>query len=151
VGNDVLLTWIQANEKCKQLNATLAEVDTKEENEYLNELAARMTPADQLYGVYIGKSDLKSEGGWIWDGSKGRIFDVFNNFKGNEPNGNRRENCLHLMRRKSWKWNDIPCETRLMFICEKNIGVFNVKLTRKLCKFLFVLKYQAIQRLIKQL
>ncbi|XP_060607809.1 uncharacterized protein LOC132759951 [Ruditapes philippinarum] len=32
VGNDVLLTWIQANEKCQQLNATLAEVETKEEN-----------------------------------------------------------------------------------------------------------------------
>jgi hypothetical protein len=122
VGNDVLLTWIQANEKCKLLNATLAEVETEEENAYLVELAARMTSADQLYGVYIGGSDLKREGEWIWEGSKRRIFDVFNKFKGNEPNGNRRENCLHLIRKYSWNWNDIFCETNLSYICEKTLN-----------------------------
>lgn len=119
VGNRNPQTWKQAKEKCKLLNSSLAEVESKEENSFLVELAAKMTSESELYGVYLGGSDLAKEGEWLWVGSQRKIFDVFNNFKGYQPDGRRRENCLHLIRKYSWNWNDIPCDTRLSYICEK--------------------------------
>lgn len=119
IEKDVLLTWAQANEKCERDGAYLVEIDSEDENSYLIKLATKLTPADQLYGVWAGASDLENEGVWVWKKSKRLVYRTFNNFKGNEPNGYRRESCLHLIRKYSWNWNDYLCNSQLAYICEK--------------------------------
>ena len=40
------------------------------------------------------------------------------NWGPSEPNGGRKENCLHLFKVLDWKLNDISCVHRAGYICE---------------------------------
>ncbi|XP_053398186.1 CD209 antigen-like protein B [Mercenaria mercenaria] len=115
VGNDAL-TWEEAKTKCESYDGILAEVENDSENTFLMELAKQKDTRGK--GAWLGASDLETEGLWIWSSSKRQIFDVFSNFKGKEPNGRARENCLHLKKSK-WEWNDEKCHNKMGYICER--------------------------------
>jgi hypothetical protein len=113
------LNWSQAIDTCKALDAYLVQIEDSNESKFITDLV-KPTFAEREsidFGVWIGGSDLQNEGAWIWEHSKARI--VFSNWGQNEPNGNRRENCLHLYKRKDWVWNDTICRLKMGFICEK--------------------------------
>lgn len=121
VEKETMLTWKQAYKRCLEDGAYLAEIDSEEENTFLIKLATSLTPKDQLYGVWIGGSDLENEGIWVWQTSRRRIYRNYKNFKGNQPDGRTLENCLHLIRKYDWYWNDYVCERRLSYICEREL------------------------------
>ena len=62
--------------------------------------------------------DKSNEGGWEWlDGSPVKYV----NWDSNEPDDNfGGEDCVSL--RRNGKWNDIPCNYKGRFICEKYEG-----------------------------
>ncbi len=64
---------------------------------------------------YIGGSDIKQEGTWIWVDNCPIIY---KNFNDNQPDDHdKNEDCLHI-HKSSGKWNDISCNMKPTFICE---------------------------------
>ncbi|XP_053378990.1 C-type lectin domain family 4 member K-like [Mercenaria mercenaria] len=110
--------WPEAVGVCKTLGAYLAEVEDSSENDFLTSLAKTTYKNSSGYGAWLGGSDSSKEGIWIWENSKTNI--TFDNWKTDEPNGNRNENCLHMYRQVNWKWNDIRCTKEMGYICERN-------------------------------
>ncbi|XP_060577246.1 low affinity immunoglobulin epsilon Fc receptor-like [Ruditapes philippinarum] len=111
------LNWSQTIDTCKALDAYLVQIEDSNESKFITDLVKPTFAESNGFGVWIGGSDLQNEGSWIWEHSKARI--VFSNWGPNEPNGNKRENCLHLYKSKGWAWNDAGCHAKMGFVCEK--------------------------------
>ena len=66
-----------------------------------------------LEWYWFGFTDEETEGEWIWsDGSK----NVWQNWRGNEPNGGPYENCGTID--INGKWIDTNCEVLRFFVCK---------------------------------
>ncbi|XP_072045206.1 hyalin-like [Amphiura filiformis] len=64
--------------------------------------------------MWIGLNDRQREGAYRWiDGSN---YD-YNNWSTGEPNNKGNEDCTEM--RRSGKWNDLPCDWDLNFLCKK--------------------------------
>lgn len=63
---------------------------------------------------WIGFSDQKEEGNFIWDDASPVNFEFWNK---KEPNDKRKnEDCVVMKRSK--KWNDLDCSKERNYICE---------------------------------
>jgi hypothetical protein len=58
------------------------------------------------YCMWIGMSDLKKEGAWIWNSNNPVTY---TNWNAGEPNGGTNENCGHYINNLA-TWNDIFCD-----------------------------------------
>ncbi|XP_078679396.1 uncharacterized protein LOC144915035 isoform X2 [Branchiostoma floridae x Branchiostoma belcheri] len=68
---------------------------------------------------WIGLNDMENEGRFVWsDGST----QSYNEWKPGEPNNvlePHGEDCVHIARRMGYKWNDMRCDVKAHFVCEK--------------------------------
>ena len=114
------LTWRRAHAKCVELGGHLVAIETRDENEFVTELAAKA----KLDSVWIGANDEEKEGHWVWTTGQPLTYSYWcgdqpNNWKGNEnyaqmfvkPNYNNWKNL-------PGQWNDIPDVDQPGFICE---------------------------------
>ena len=114
------LNFAQAAKACTQVGGQLASIT----NSYEQGMAVKTLPKNMGSSVWVGGSDQKQEGHWVWrDGSKFAFTAWGKHY--NEPNGGRRENCLQLQRKKTGLltegfWNDKSCSVSSPFICEFN-------------------------------
>ena len=92
-----------------QRGGDLASFSTKEEQN------AALSVVGEAKGSLIGLNDLDNESKFEWsDGSK----DIWRNWKGSEPNGGKKENCVCLSFSKYPRWADISCSIKRCFICK---------------------------------
>ncbi|XP_033743957.1 C-type mannose receptor 2-like [Pecten maximus] len=64
----------------------------------------------------MGANDIAKEGGWQWQESGESL--TYSNWNTGEPNNHGHvEDCGTLVGGQGF-WNDMPCSTKLMFICE---------------------------------
>ena len=62
---------------------------------------------------WIGLTDKEEEGKWVWsDGSN----NVWQNWRGQEPNGGTEENCVAISH--DGKWIDDGCFRPRFFVCK---------------------------------
>jgi hypothetical protein len=61
-------------------------------------------------------SDEANEGQWIWTSTQENI--TVTNWRNNQPDGGKKENCLYLHSRDEFKWGDWMCNLSQYFICE---------------------------------
>ncbi|XP_067660645.1 echinoidin-like [Haliotis asinina] len=111
-------TWAGADDICKDFDAFLVEVDTKEENEFLKSYLKNKSLT--VRAVWLGGNDLLSEDHWMWAHSKEPV--TFTDWAPTQPdNVANTENCLELAieNRFGYKWNDNVCSARQYFICEQ--------------------------------
>lgn len=108
-------TWEQANAWCHAIGTDLVEVNSEAEQDFLDEILKKVEHNNKHY-IYLGASDLQEEGNWKWTKSDNNLTLSF--WHTNEPNGGRRENCLHMYRVHNRRWNDVPCDRKYWFICE---------------------------------
>ncbi|MBS0260613.1 MAG: DUF1080 domain-containing protein [Planctomycetes bacterium] len=116
------LKWDAASQRCQELGGRLAEARSREENEFLFNLA-KPFPID---GVWLGATDRIQEGKWIWGDGTALGY---TNWDVGQPNnfGSGGEDCLLLLLSLApGKWWDQPTESglglppkwRTGFICQ---------------------------------
>lgn len=110
------MSWDDAEKRCDKLEAELVKINSKEENEFVLQLAR--TFADERRQIWLGlKWDSEAdEAAFYWIDNS---IPDYTNWAENEPNGNANEPCgamyiAHtvLPGRASGEWNDLPCGKR---------------------------------------
>ncbi|XP_071264040.1 C-type lectin domain family 4 member E-like isoform X1 [Salvelinus alpinus] len=105
-------TWKESREDCLERGADLVIINSDKEQEFLFNLKKR---------VWIGLTDSVKEGTWKWvDGTPlttGYWYDKQPDNAG--PTGN--EDCAEIHEDQSplKAWNDLSCDSKLNWICEK--------------------------------
>ena len=106
-----------AKASCKEQNAYLADINSAEENQFLEKINF-----DGM--MLIGLNDVNHEKLFIWDHSGKKP--TYTNFHGagRQPdNFNGDEDCVEIYLNTHdsgvrGKWNDIPCSTQLPYVCK---------------------------------
>ncbi|XP_056001556.1 ladderlectin-like [Ostrea edulis] len=99
------LTRTVANQFCRNLSARLAEIGTKSENDFINNIITNNSGTDR---AWLGGVDMGKEGTWIWSFSE--IPLTFQNWDQGESNdGDGNEDCLEILGTKYGRWNDNVC------------------------------------------
>ncbi|XP_067354857.1 CD209 antigen-like protein C [Channa argus] len=103
-------SWKDSRKDCQQRDADLVIINSKEEQKLLIQLGK---------DVWIGLSDQETEGAWKWvDGTV-----LTTSYWGiNEPNSHegKEEDCGEIkFYEKGNSWNDKPCDSKNVWICEK--------------------------------
>ena len=114
------LTWGRAKQYCSNKGAHLMDVGTRNESDYINSQVRLVGNKRERF--WIAVNDLKLENKFVSsDGSNQTFF----NWDHNEPNqyeGN--EDCVEVRLDRNGRWNDVPCNIRKSFVCEKHEGMY---------------------------
>ncbi|XP_067219590.1 ladderlectin-like [Chanodichthys erythropterus] len=106
--------WITAERNCLSLDANLASVHHKPENDFLQSLLPSSSTRS-----WIGAHDGIKDGQWLW--SDGSEYD-FTNWCSSEPNNSGGpENCLEINFSTNRCWNDKACSEKFTYICAKDL------------------------------
>ncbi|CAC5363128.1 unnamed protein product [Mytilus coruscus] len=109
----VITTWNDAKLTCESYGSMMVEVKSNCENDFLKTKAATYKAS-----YWLGGTDIKIEGIWIWSSSQTEV--TFSDWNvGNPNNANDNEHCLGMNYGAELKWNDYPCSGKLRTICEK--------------------------------
>ncbi|XDV54191.1 hypothetical protein PO909_022540 [Leuciscus waleckii] len=102
-------SWTESRRDCRERGADLIIINNREEQDFvLKDLAGTK--------VWIGLTDSDVENTWKWvDGST--LTSEFWFWMENEPNGQRRENCVLTV---VGEWADHSCTEEYNWICEKS-------------------------------
>ncbi|XP_026113003.1 galactose-specific lectin nattectin-like [Carassius auratus] len=108
------VNWVTAERKCQSLDANLASVHSKIEQDFLLSLLPSTTQC------WIGTHDAEQEGEWLW--TDGTPFD-YTYWAPGQPDNKKTENCGELTYNyygQSYdRWNDVPCLTEQGYVCAK--------------------------------
>uniref|UniRef100_A0A8C7SIP8 C-type lectin domain-containing protein n=1 Tax=Oncorhynchus mykiss TaxID=8022 RepID=A0A8C7SIP8_ONCMY len=108
-------TWKESREDCLERGADLVIINSDKEQKFLFDLKR---------GVWIGLTDSVNEGTWKWvDGTP--LTTGY--WSPNQPdNGDGKpeygeEDCVHIHEEQSPRtsWNDLSCDSKLNWVCEK--------------------------------
>ncbi|XP_052784285.1 alpha-N-acetylgalactosamine-specific lectin-like [Mya arenaria] len=105
-------SWDAARNACKQVNATLASITSKDEEDFIN------TQIKGISGkIYIGANDRDGEGHWKWE--SGEVW-AYEHFAERQPDGGTSENVIGIKYNDGW--HDVDgMITYLFYLCEKAI------------------------------
>ncbi|KTF88117.1 hypothetical protein cypCar_00026293 [Cyprinus carpio] len=107
------VNWITAERNCQSLDANLASVHNKLENDFLMSLL----PSSSTH-IWVGVHDGEQEGQWLW--SDGTSYD-YTNWCAGEPNNAGVENCMDINWTSNRCWNDLPCSYQISYVCAKDL------------------------------
>ncbi|KAL5008152.1 hypothetical protein ScPMuIL_013733 [Solemya velum] len=112
-------TWNEAVDRCRKVDAHLADIDDHGENEFISEFVKDNFPASNQY-VYFGMSDRREEGKWVNEHTGGHPW--YTNWNAGEPNGTPQDtqDCVALII-ASGKWDDVRCNNHFRYICERRV------------------------------
>uniref|UniRef100_A0A8C4HRJ7 C-type lectin domain-containing protein n=1 Tax=Dicentrarchus labrax TaxID=13489 RepID=A0A8C4HRJ7_DICLA len=107
-------SWQESRSYCLQRGADMIIINSKEEQEFMRRFQRL---------VWIGLTDRETEGKWKWvDGTQ-----LTTSYWGpNEPNSHKGtdEDCGEIkFYDDENSWNDKPCESQNIWICEKTISL----------------------------
>ncbi|XP_039628376.1 C-type lectin domain family 4 member M-like isoform X2 [Polypterus senegalus] len=101
------LSWTSARDTCTSMSSYLAVVTTEQEQDFI---ISKMRERS-----WVGLSDLEEESVWKWTTGE-PVEQSF--WESGEPNNEFDEDCGEI--KENGKLNDIPCNLRRRFVCEKD-------------------------------
>merc|ERR1711963_730422 len=119
-------TWGAAQAYCRAVGAYLAEVSNQQENDFIK---AMVTATADKEPLWLGGTDLFSEGNWVWARNL-EVFD-YDDWNTGEPNNaghsadlsDPDEGCLEMLNGNAGhRWNDQACDVKKYFVCERDNG-----------------------------
>ena len=113
-------TFDNATEKCKELDSAASLYEPP--NKHHNDLVFNLLKTNENH--WIGIHDRIEEEAWVYLSTNQTIS--FTNWQGNQPdNHNDGEDCVEfggwMNAEKEKLWNDLPCDNKEKFICEKKL------------------------------
>ena len=106
-------TWSGAKTYCVGQGGYSVTVHSQAENDFVVNLVNS--------NVWMGGSDIASEGTWIWE--DGKAWASYQNFASGEPNNGAAggEDCLEMVKGNdnNGRWNDISCGYAKSSVCKK--------------------------------
>ncbi|XP_038151962.1 uncharacterized protein LOC119790490 [Cyprinodon tularosa] len=121
-------SWTESRDSCRRLGGDLVKIDNRDEQVFL-EIRLRDWMEESEDKFWIGLTDSKKEGRWLWaDGSPLNESLTFWS-KGQPNDGNKRnpagEDCVRMWLRGGAgdlkRWFDMSCGAHYKSICEKSI------------------------------
>ncbi|OWF36228.1 Low affinity immunoglobulin epsilon Fc receptor [Mizuhopecten yessoensis] len=113
--SEITGTWAEANSYCRTFNAVLFEPNTEDRQTALAK-ALQHVSGPNGREFFIGGSDFFIENQWIWSTEQNPIT-ISHWSPGNPSDSNIGEDCMAVV--KAGQWNDIACDRKLEFICER--------------------------------
>ncbi|XP_048750616.2 perlucin-like protein [Ostrea edulis] len=111
------LSWNDAAKECHNMSAHLAEIDTRGENDFIQNMTNENSSGDRR--VWLGGTDKTNEATWIWNFSGSPLR--FKHWMKGEPNNHGNiEDCME-MSVVNGEWNDIECSIHHVSVCEKDL------------------------------
>ncbi|XP_070768367.1 CD209 antigen-like protein C [Enoplosus armatus] len=108
----VTKTWENGRKDCRERGADLVIITTKDELDFVSKMNSRS---------WIGLSDLEQENKWKWVDGTDLVGTGF--WQDGEPNDHGNEDCVEVLR--GARWNDVPCDIKLQWVCEQFEFVFH--------------------------
>ena len=112
------LSWKDAAARCRAMGGHLPIVNGDAENDFIFRLAFSNKKVQQSDGVWLGATDERVEGRWVWvDGSTM----TYSRWLGNQPNNKNLAEHFLLLWMKDNRWVDQPNESHqhsAYFVCE---------------------------------
>ncbi|KAL9963155.1 hypothetical protein ACROYT_G032330 [Oculina patagonica] len=111
--SETCTNWTNALSKCQQANSVLVDVNSNEENVYIQH-------RHNGEKSWLGLNDRSTEGDFTW-ADVGRAN--FTAWAKNQPNNNREEDCVYALGLKlNYKWNDVKCSDCHQYTCKKDLN-----------------------------
>ena len=97
------------------------DVGNGRENDYINSQVRLAGNKQERY--WIAANDLKVENQFVSSNGSNKTYfnwdlDEPNQYKGNED-------CVEVRLDRDGGWNDVPCNNKKTFVCEKREGMYN--------------------------
>nr|XP_011419778.3 perlucin-like protein [Crassostrea gigas] len=112
VGKD-LATWHGAEVICSNIGANLVEIESPEEEDFIQSLVFNLTES-----VWLGATDIAEEGTWL-SAEKNTTLTYENWYPGQPNNNDGNQNCLSLYEPFNHTWCDEDCSELYQYICER--------------------------------
>uniref|UniRef100_A0A8D2KS50 C-type lectin domain-containing protein n=1 Tax=Varanus komodoensis TaxID=61221 RepID=A0A8D2KS50_VARKO len=111
--SEIPKTWQNATQFCTKFEAHLIIINSKQEQDFV---VTKMS-----FSNWLGLTDAQKENEWLWGCTPWASWLFFLSYwrLGEPNNSGSNEDCAALY--KGGVWNDIPCDTKSLFICEKRV------------------------------
>ncbi|KAL7855922.1 hypothetical protein AOLI_G00195260 [Acnodon oligacanthus] len=112
-------TWGSSRQDCRERGADLVIINSREEQEFVDSLSSCKDAA-----VFIGLSDLETEGVWKWVDGSVLSTGYWENGQPNNGIWISSQDCAVTGPQLGKRWNDKPCKNSFYWICEKKLNEF---------------------------
>nr|CAI9711774.1 unnamed protein product [Rangifer tarandus platyrhynchus] len=104
-------SYSDARQVCREAKGQLASPRSAAENEAVAQLVRAKN-----HDAFLGMNDISTEGRFTYSTGESLVYSNWANGEPNNNNAGQPENCVQIY--SEGKWNDIPCSTELLVICE---------------------------------
>ncbi|XP_078693730.1 uncharacterized protein LOC144923229 isoform X2 [Branchiostoma floridae x Branchiostoma belcheri] len=102
-----------AKDACQRDGGLLATINAQDTNDLV---VKKIKVGGDSY--WIGLNDVRKEGSFVWS-DEVKSPAVYTNWHPDQPDNGGGEDCVEMTRNQDW--NDLPCSSKLNFICEKEM------------------------------